>query len=158
MLPLAAVAVCILTTGGVKAATENDGACSKLQAKIDRLYLEIALVKAELGSHCRARNESEARIISEGVGQLTKPEFVDVPIQQSTQPVLAGVKHAKPTRRRRGDAERYAVHCWAAGSAFADPSCNCLGEPPHPLLGSRRTTRIVVGSWHASSDACHRHL
>ena len=155
MLPLAAVAVCILATIGVKAATENDGACSKLQAKIDRLYLEIALVKAELGSHCSARNESEARIISEGVGQLTKPEFVDVPIQQSTQPVLAGVKHAKPTRRRRGDAERYAVHCWAAGSAFADPSCNCLGEPPHPLLGSRRTMRIVVGSWHASSDAFH---
>jgi len=55
--------------------------------------------------------------------------------------------HGPAARRRGGGHLEYAVHCWAPGSAFADPACNCLGEAAHPQLGSRPTIRVVVGSW-----------
>ncbi len=154
-LPLVAVAVCILATSEANAAMEND--CSKLQAQLDRLRLEIAAVKAELGSRCSLRNESEG---SDGVLEPTKIPREPTPtqplaaihatpaMQQTTRPVPADAEHVRPARRS-GDEQQYAVHCWTAGSAFADSSCNCLGEPAHPKLGSRRTIRIIVGSWHA---------
>ncbi len=62
-------------------------------------------------------------------------------------------EHAEQPARRSGEDRRvYATHCWAAGSAFADPSCNCLGEPAHPKLSSRRTIKIVVGGWYVPTQ------
>jgi hypothetical protein len=52
--------------------------------------------------------------------------------------------------RRRGDEHAFSAHCWAPGSAFADPSCNCLGEPAHPNLGSRPTIKVCIGSWYVN--------
>jgi hypothetical protein len=58
------------------------------------------------------------------------------------------VDHAPPARRTGGNPEVYAVHCWAPSSAFANPSCNCLGQAMHPKLASRPTIKIIVGSWY----------
>ena len=62
----------------------------------------------------------------------------------------ANAQHAPAARRRVDNRLSYAVHCWAPRSALADPSCNCLGEAAHPKLGSRRTIRVIVGSWYTS--------
>ena len=62
-----------------------------------------------------------------------------------------------PSARRGGDSYReYAAHCWAPSSAFADPSCNCLGQAVHPKLGSRRTINVIVGGWYAHILAPYR--
>jgi hypothetical protein len=58
------------------------------------------------------------------------------------------VDHAPPARRTGGNPEVYAAHCWAPSSAFANPSCNCLGQAMHPKLASRPTIKIIVGSWY----------
>ncbi len=68
--------------------------------------------------------------------------------------------NALSIRRRVVNRASYAVHCWALGSAFMDPSCNCLGVVPHPKLGSRRAIKVVVGSWYvyaAKSVQCEQH-
>ena len=63
-----------------------------------------------------------------------------------------------PSARRGGDSYReYAAHCWAPSSAFADPSCNCLGQAVHPKLGSRRTINVIAGGWYAHVLAPYRH-
>ncbi len=77
----------------------------------------------------------------------------------------ANAQHAPAARRRVDNRLSYAVHCWAPGSAFADPSCNCLGEAAHPKLGARPTIRVIVGSWYehrpgpfsrsSQSSKCH---
>jgi hypothetical protein len=54
------------------------------------------------------------------------------------------------SERRRGDEHAFSAHCWAPGSAFADPSCNCLGESAHPNLGSRPTIKVCIGSWYVN--------
>jgi hypothetical protein len=56
--------------------------------------------------------------------------------------------HAPPARRTGGNSLVYAVHCWAASSAFVNPSCNCLGQVMHPKLASRPTIKVIVGSWY----------
>jgi hypothetical protein len=161
------------------------------KARLDRLNLEIASVKAELaGSDCslslthstphgvptiedKARIGSEVplhththarthacthtqrkKVLKEAMCQILASECQFAVSQISVHASI----HAKssPSRRASQRAQlqhhgnQYAVQCWAARSAFADPSCNCLSEPAHPKLGLRRTIRIVVGSWHAS--------
>jgi hypothetical protein len=72
--------------------------------------------------------------------------------------VRTNSEHTEHLRRSGGDGLHegsrlmYAVSCWEAGSAFADRACNCLGEPPHPKLGSRQTIKVVVGSWYRRSS------
>ena len=61
--------------------------------------------------------------------------------------MCASVAKAEPT----DDNIVYAVECWEALSAFANPACNCLGRPAHPKLGSRPTLTVVVGSWCVSA-------
>jgi hypothetical protein len=63
-------------------------------------------------------------------------------------PPLPRVGHASPARRTGGNPKVYAVHCWAPSSAFANPSCNCLGRAMHTKLASRPTIKIIVGSWY----------
>ena len=62
--------------------------------------------------------------------------------------VVPRVDHAPPARRRGVNPRVYAVHCWAPSSAFANPSCKCLGQAMHPKLASRPTIKIIVGSWY----------
>jgi hypothetical protein len=83
---------------------------------------------------------------------LPTPAASDVDSTEQTVPAVpqANTQHARPERRRLDDRLSYAVPCWAPGSAFADPACNCLGEAAHPKLGSRPTIKVVVGSWYAS--------
>ena len=70
--------------------------------------------------------------------------------------IVPRVGHAPPARRTGGNPEVYAVHCWAPSSAFANPSCNCLGQAMHPKLASRPTIKIIVGSWYRARPAFRR--
>jgi hypothetical protein len=160
-LSLVALAVWL---SGVHAATELDGTCSKFQAKLEWLHVEISSVKAEaLGSRCLLSNQSEARVGSDAVqpqkqpidlnARATATADVTQRFHQPTgdrMPRDVSRRSRKPARRSADPRVSYAVHCWAAGSAFADPACNCLGHPAHPKLGLRRTIRIVVASWYAT--------
>jgi hypothetical protein len=49
----------------------------------------------------------------------------------------------------------YAVECWEAGSAFADPSCSCLGKPAHKAFNSRPQITVVVGCWCVREGRMH---
>jgi hypothetical protein len=94
--------------------------CSEIYARHDQLREEAAIVEAHLASQCAPRSNRT------GVG---------------ITPLLTASDQSTDVGRV------YATHCWEAGSAFADRSCNCFGEPAHPKLYSRRTIKIVVGSW-----------
>ena len=65
-------------------------------------------------------------------------------------PVHNNAQLALAARRRADDHLLYAVDCWMPRSTFTDASCNCLAEAAHPELGSRRTVKVVIGSWYAS--------
>ena len=139
-----------------RAAGASVAACSelserrgRLHAEIARLHSETALVEAELGLLCTDRsNQTDGGL----------PPLLAVPshspggtTHQATgmqQIAPQTARRAAPARRRGKDEISYAVHCWAPNSTFTDPSCNCLGEAAPPKLGSRRTIRIIVGSWY----------
>jgi hypothetical protein len=70
---------------------------------------------------------------------------------KSTEQIVPQANEA-PARRRVDDGLSYAAHCWAPGSAFSDPKCNCLGEDAHPKLGSRPTVKIVIGGWYVCCE------
>jgi hypothetical protein len=50
----------------------------------------------------------------------------------------------------------YDEQCWDNGSAFTDPSCNCLNETKHQEFDSRPTIRIILASWCARTHT-HAH-
>jgi hypothetical protein len=81
------------------------------------------------------------------VANLTMQEAYVATGIQRIAPGAKARPPAPPARRRVDDRISYAVHCWAPGSAFVDPSCNCLGEAAHAQLGSRPTIKVLVGSW-----------
>ena len=125
--------------------------CSELSAKRDRLHAKIdrssadaAIVEAELGALC-------TQWIDVGTPPpLAVPSQATGVTDDKAATQQANGKHAPTTRRSGEDHMTYAVQCWAPGSAFADPSCNCLGEAAHPKLGARPTITIIVGSWYPS--------
>ena len=99
---------------------------------------------------CAAQGAKAAR---EPAGRVGVAPLVAVPSQSTDgaagqQIPPPNAVHAHPARRSEDDSRLYTTHCWAPGSAFTDPSCNCLGELAHPKLGSRRTIKIVVGGWY----------
>ena len=118
------LAALVLAAQGANAA-EPVGAtlpagCSEMYARHDQLREETAIIEARLASQCAQRSNGT------GVG---------------ITPLLTA------SDRSTDVGHVYATHCWEAGSAFADRSCNCFGEPAHPKLDSRRAIKIVVGSW-----------
>ena len=161
------------------------GHCSELSARRDRLHGEItqwhaeitrrhaeaAIVEAELGALCAplATNQTVAgfRPLSALPSQSTGAPTDEVAsthqlaIQSvSPKPTHLKAEHPPPVRRTEethsAHQRAYAVHCWAAMSAFTDPSCNCLGESAPLKLGSRPTIKIVVGNWCVHRSACLR--
>ena len=164
-LLLAAVSVFSLSVA-VKATREPAGAgvaaCSELSerrdllhAEIARLHAETALVEAELVQLCTERSDRT---------DVGVPPLLAVPRSQSPggtadpatgmQQIAPQIAQRVPARRRGKDEMVYATHCWAPNSTFTDPSCNCLGEPAHSKLGSRRTIKILVPSWHGRCTSC----
>ncbi len=141
-------------------AAQYDSRCSKLAATLDQLRVKIATVEAELQSLCTPQSTAARRL---DAPEPTRTALVIQPTQSIeatgynasdavNQPGRADGAHPESGRRRRaeqGDVhDTYAVECWAAGSAFSGGSrCNCLGEPAHPKLGSRRTIKILLASW-----------
>jgi hypothetical protein len=109
-------------------------ACSELSA---RLHAEIERL------HCHERTNPT---------DLGGPLLLALPNQSSYGTADEAVG-AAPARRGGKEAEAYAVHCWAPNSTFTDPSCNCLGEAARSKLGSRRTIRIIIGSWYGSPSS-----
>jgi hypothetical protein len=103
-------------------------ACSELSERRDRLHAEIERLR------CYERTNQT---------DVGAPPLLALPSRSSSGTVDEAVG-AAPARRRGKEAE----HCWAPNSSFTDPSCNCLGEGPHPSFGHRRTIRIIVGSWY----------
>ncbi len=118
----------------------------QLHAETERLRAETDLVEAELDSHCAARpNQTDDASVALAQSQWTAAAAGDN--SQKTGQAQAELVH--PVRRNADNVIMYSTQCWANGSAFADGSCNCLDEK-RPELGSRRTIRVVVGSWYAS--------
>ncbi len=156
--PHVPVVVIALFLANAALAQDADGSrCPELAATLNQLRLKIASVEAELGSLCTPRRgprSNETRQL--GAPEPTRTALVTQPTQlieaagynssdAMNQPDAA---HAESGRRRR-TGTTYAVECWAAGSAFSNGSrCNCLGEPAHPKLGSRRTIKILLASWY----------
>ena len=159
------------------------GHCSELSARRDRLHGEItqwhaeitqrhaeaAIVEAELGALCAplATNQTVAgfrplsALPSESTGAIAdEVASTQQLVLQSVSPKPKRLKaeRAPPARRTEethsAHQRVYAVQCWAAMSAFTDPSCNCLGGAAPLKLGSRPTIKIVVGSWCVHRSAC----
>jgi hypothetical protein len=113
------------------------------------------LVEAELVQLCTERSDRT---------DVGVPPLSAVPRSQSPggtadpatdmQQIAPQIAQRVPARRRGKDEMVYAAHCWAPNSTFTDPSCNCLGEPAHPKLGSRRTIKIIVPSWYGRYSSC----
>ena len=155
------VVVIALFLANAAVAQDADGSrCPELAATLNQLRLKIASVEAELGSLCTPRRgprSNETRQL--GAPEPTRTALVTQPTQlieaagynssdAVNQPVRGDGAHAESGGRRcagkGGVHATYAVECWAAGSAFSNDSrCNCLGEPAHPKLGSRRTIEIL---------------
>jgi hypothetical protein len=156
-VPVIAIALFLANT----AAAQDGARCSELAVTLDRLRVKIASVEAELGSLCTPRSNETRRL---GAPEPTRTALVTQPTQlieaagynssdAVNQPVRGDGAYAESGGRRRagkgGVHATYAVECWAAGSAFFNGSrCNCLGEPAHPKLGSRRTIKILIPSWY----------
>jgi hypothetical protein len=140
---------------GVAACSELSARRGRLHAEIARLHAETALVEAELVLLCTERSDQT---------DVDVPPLLALPSQSSggTADQATGMQQIAPqiapraasARRRGKDEITYAVHCWAPNSTFTDPSCNCLGEPAHSKLGSRRTIKILVPSWHGRCSSC----
>jgi hypothetical protein len=136
-----------------QSSTESDiFICSQLNAKLSRLHAEIASVRAELASLCSLPSD---RAVMGGMAVEVSMPLPSPPTRSSATADDAGGRqpttHETTERfgpvRRSGEPLQYATQCWAPGSTFADPSCNCLGKPAHPRLGSRRTVKVIVASW-----------
>ena len=162
---VAVIVIALFIANAAKAQTGSR--CSELAVTLDQLRLEIASVEAELRSLCNPQSNEARRL---GAPEPNRTALVIQPSQsiEATgdntsdavqQPGRADGAHAESGRRRRagqGDIHAtYAVECWAAGSAFLhDARCNCLGEPAHPKLGSRRTIKILLASWYGRCASC----
>ena len=159
------------------------GHCSELSARRDRLHAEItrrhaeitrrhaeaAIVEAELGRLCAPLATKHTVVGFPPLSALPN-QSTGAPADEvaSTQQLVLQSVSPKPNRlkaelappARRSEETHsahqrvYAVQCWAAMSAFTDPSCNCLGGAAPLKLGSRPTIKIVVGSWCAHHSAC----
>jgi hypothetical protein len=151
------VVVIALFLANAAVAQDADGSrCPELAVTLNQLRLKIASVEAELGSLCIPRSNETRQL---GAPEPTRTALVTQPTQlieaagynssdAVSQPDRGDGAHAESGRRRRAGTT-YAVECWAAGSAFSNGSrCNCLGEPAHPKLGSRRTIKILLASWY----------
>lgn len=158
--------------GGANAA----GHCSELSKRRDRLHTEITrlhaeavIVEAELGALCAPLATKQTvvglRPLSALPSQSTGAPTDEVASTHqlalqsvSPKPTRLKAEHPPPVRRTEethsAHQRAYAVHCWAAMSAFTDPSCNCLGGTAPLKLGSRPTIKIVVGSWCVHRSAC----
>jgi hypothetical protein len=133
------------TTGVPSICSELTQRRDGLHAEIERLRAETSLVEAQLGALCTGPRNQSSLGAPHPTGAITGIATDVVPRRVALEP---NVEDAPPARRSGDSQQVYAVHCWGARSAFSDPSCNCLGEAPHPKLASRRTITIVVGSWY----------
>jgi hypothetical protein len=161
---------------GVAACSDLCERRDRLHAEIARLHAETALVEAELVLFCTERTNqtdvgmhpllalpsqspSGERGMQEPTDESqqthlggTAPFFVlAAPAEEvagTEQNIMLRVDQTPPARRTGGNPLLYAVHCWAASSAFVNPSCNCLGQAMHPKLASRPTIKVIVGSWY----------
>jgi hypothetical protein len=145
------VTIVFLANAAYQPSAENDfSVCNELHAKLERLHSEITSVRAELASHCSLQSHGVA-------GGFSMPPLPSPPSHSNIsaageaggEQTIAHDDTIRRPARRSGDrsGDQYSTQCWAPGSAFVDPSCNCLGQPAHPMLGSRRTVKVVVGSW-----------
>ena len=152
-------------TSPALAASEH---CSELSQKrdllhteIERLRAETAMVEAQLGTFCPNQTNQTVDVPqllvqpspSTGVRSVdvVGTQHIVPPPRVPTNRVGTATNAEQPPPERRAKAVylKYAVRCWEPSSAFADPSCNCLEEAPHPNLGSRPTIKVVVGNWYA---------
>ena len=151
----------VAARAGPAPADESVALCSELSERRDRLHAEIArlhaetaVVEAELALLCTERSNQT------DVGQ---PPLLTLPSHSSAgtadqaialHQIAQSAQRAAPARRVGKDEIAYSVHCWAPNSTFTDPACNCLGEPAHPKLGSRRTIKILLPSWYGRCASC----
>jgi hypothetical protein len=126
---LSVLAICLEAHNVASAADGRVAQCPDLRTEIDRL-------NAEINSRCTALSS----VSDEGIAVVASIDAASTQNLEQAAPRLAS-----PTRRGEYDSVRYAKQCWAAGSTFADPSCNCLGL--HPKSKSQQTIKAVVGNW-----------
>ena len=162
---MSVIVIALFIANAAKAQTGSR--CSELAVTLDQLRLEIASVEAELWSLCNPQSNEARRL---GAHEPNRTALMIQPTQSIeatgynasnavNQPGRANGAHPESGGRRRagkgGVHATYAVECWAAGSAFLhDARCNCLGEPAHPKLGSRRTIKILLPSWYVRCSSC----
>ena len=129
-----------------------------LHTEIERLRAEAAMVVAQLGTFCPNQTNQNVGVPPLLVQPSQSTRSVDVGGTQHILPpprvptnrvgTATDAEQPPPERRTKAVDLTYAVRCWEPSSAFADPSCNCLEEAPHPNIGSRQTIKVVVGNWY----------
>ena len=123
----------------------------RLHAEVERLRSETAMVEAQLVTLCVNPTNLGHPLFEMPTGSGATVGGVSV--AEHIAPRVS-VENRPPARRSGTSEVDYAVHCWAPNSTFTDPSCNCLGRPAHPKLGSRLTIKLVLPSWYVH---CPRH-